>query len=814
MTNKGKSETPSASGILAGVRVVEFGHYIAAPLMGVLLAEQGAEVIHVVPPDRDTAYPILDAILERGKTQVKLNLNDDIDRIRFIRLIEKADIFIDNYSPWTLKKFDIDLAEVRHNHNPGLISCKVWPFPSWDKRNKRVPGYESIVAMEGFIYERVLKSPYYHTFPIGSILSALYGACAVMASLYKRIDSKRGQHIDVNLYESNIFAQILQILVFNGAPRSFAPLKMVGSPFMGVWECKNGRYIYLHVTIPAHNAGILDLIKHSGHEKEIVQLEQVMSEETKQDPTMVASLSEAKKIKAIMKRIYLSKDAEEWEEILGKDYCCIKIRNLKEWIEESLTSHNQDCMEIDDPIFGKLFTPGAAAIAADTDPVYNTRKIGECDVDALIRQWDKDYSYSSFENGVRANEEPSSPPLEGVKVFDMSRVIAGPFSARILAELGAEVVTIQRPKNLGWALSFHVIFNMGKESVTLDFATEEGKQILFEFLKDYSPHVFLQNFRSLDFSKEIGMDYESIEKILPGIVYSYVNADGIEGEWQTRPAFEQVVQAVSGIQMEYVQGGRPKLFPFAILDMGAGLLSAFSSLLGLYNQKTKGKGGFCHAHMTSMAMLLQIMGFERIQREKIEGILHRTDLPFTYSPEKTIQTKIFRGLGRYLCLSGPEEEILRWRDGENLIKDPEKPFNGKIQDVKRWRWTPGRYLQRKIRKNGFEHVGLAKHRQIIGFVKRYRKKDKADFPLISMKEYPGLTKLPFIRIPIEFSHTPLVDVKPSPKIGQDSRKHLEKYLNPFQEEDHILEYPEEQPLFEYLANLVVWGVYAVRSGNI
>ena len=91
----------------------------------------------------------------------------------------------------------------------------------------------------------------------------------------------------------------------------------------------------------------------------------------------------------------------------------------------------------------------------------------------------------------------------------------------------------------------------------------------------------------------------------PQIVYTHLNAYGVNGAWQNRPAFEQVVQALTGLQLEYNKGGKPKIFPMSILDFGSGLLGAFASVMGLYQQQKTGKSAFFNTHMTTFALLIQ-----------------------------------------------------------------------------------------------------------------------------------------------------------------------------------------------------------------
>ena len=816
LMSKPANEQKSTSGVLQGLKVVELGHSIAAPLVGLILGEQGADVIQIKADTLKTGDPIMDRILARGKTQVTIDVSDSRSKAQIRELLRNADVVIENFPHEIRDQLGLDFDAVREADNPHLISCSVHGFPEWDIRRDS-PEYEAVAGMAGLLYEQPLKKPRYHTFPVGSIMAALYAANGILAALYARNESGLGEHIETNLYESNVFAQILQILVLNGAPREFMPLKMISTPFMGVWKCQDDRYIYLHTTIPQHNKDILELLKHSGFEKEITNLYSVLSEETMRDPSLVKSISEAREIKKIMTGVYASRTADEWEELLGKDFCCIKIRNLEEWVEESLQANNQDCIKMKDPILGDLYAPGPACYIQDHPPAVESIQ-QESNMEGILEKWES-LEYANLD-GLNPTDgkakKRGKAPLEGVRVFDISRVIAGPFSARILAELGAEVVSVQTPKRLDWALSFHVIFNSGKDSVTLDFTTPEGREVFWKFLDNYNPNLFLQNYRSLAFSKEIGLDYETINEKYPDMVYTYVNAYGIKGEWQTRPAFEQVIQAVTGLQTEYVQGEKPRIFPFPILDMGAGLLTAFSSLLGLLHQQKTGQGAFCHAQMTSISMFLQLPGFARFQAPKMESVIKENQEALRYDTEAAIHTRIMKCMNQRFCLTGPEAKLKQWFEALDLTDNSDLPIDALLDEAENaFKWKLFCTLKRKLKKSGLAtEIGLVKRHSVRNIFKDIKKYGQKEMPLVTKKDYPAIGDLTFIHTPIHFETMSIVDIDPAPMIGQQTEEYIKKYVVDPIENQGILPYPESQPFIKWLWNFLIWGLYAIRSGNI
>ena len=252
-----------------------------------------------------------------------------------IELIKNSDIVFENFGEGKLEKLGIDLEKIRAKDNPSLIVCRIPGFPSNDQR-KSLKSYEAVVGMASLMYERPLKTPMLHPFPIGSVLAGLYSATSAISLLIKRIKTGKGDYSEVSMFGSGLWSQILQILLLNGAPRQFMPLKMAGTPFMGAWECADKRWVYVHITMPVHNKIVLEEFVKMGLEENVNKLKSVMSPTTFEDPSLVDSIAEAKAIREDLREIYLKKTADEWERLLGDQLCVVKIRTVEEWVHDSL----------------------------------------------------------------------------------------------------------------------------------------------------------------------------------------------------------------------------------------------------------------------------------------------------------------------------------------------------------------------------------------------------------------------------------------------------------------------------------------------
>jgi crotonobetainyl-CoA:carnitine CoA-transferase CaiB-like acyl-CoA transferase len=194
--------------------------------------------------------------------------------------------------------------------------------------------------------------------------------------------------------------------------------------------------------------------------------------------------------------------------------------------------------------------------------------------------------------------EPSGDvgPLDGVSVLDASRVLAGPFCAMQLADLGADVVKVERPdggdQTRGWAPptygdsdvgSYYASTNRNKRSVTLNLAAEEGRA-LFRDLADRAD-VLLHNFR-VGTMERWGLDYPTLRERNPGLVYCAISGYGEWGPDRDRPAYDLVLQAEGGLMsITGESGGRPVRVGVAVTDLVTGLYASQSILAALLERE-------------------------------------------------------------------------------------------------------------------------------------------------------------------------------------------------------------------------------------
>ena len=211
--------------------------------------------------------------------------------------------------------------------------------------------------------------------------------------------------------------------------------------------------------------------------------------------------------------------------------------------------------------------------------------------------------------------------LSGVRVLDLSRVVSGPWCTQILADLGAEVIKVERPvagddtRHMGPFLedadrnptndsAIYLACNRGKRSVTIDIATQEGADIVRDLAKDCD--VFVENFKAGALAK-FGLDYESIRAVRPDVVYCSITGFGQDGPYAERPAYDFVMQAMSGLMSTVgprpdAPGSQPMRTAVPLTDMVTGLYAAIAVLGALYHRKATGQGQFIDAAMLDAAV--------------------------------------------------------------------------------------------------------------------------------------------------------------------------------------------------------------------
>ncbi|MBU3670603.1 MAG: CoA transferase [Polynucleobacter sp.] len=215
---------------------------------------------------------------------------------------------------------------------------------------------------------------------------------------------------------------------------------------------------------------------------------------------------------------------------------------------------------------------------------------------------------------INANSVPL--PLAGVRVLDVSQVMAGPYCCMLLADLGADVIKVEPPgtgDQTRGAMSFKMKgsdsmgflnMNRNKRSITLNLKTDAGKKVFFELVK--TADILVENYRP-GVMKKLGIDYPSLQKINPGLVYASISGFGQTGPWADRPGFDLMAQAMSGVMsVTGYPDGPPVKAGVPVADIGCALFAVYGILSAYIGKAKTGQGQFIDASLFDSALAFSI----------------------------------------------------------------------------------------------------------------------------------------------------------------------------------------------------------------
>lgn len=206
-------------------------------------------------------------------------------------------------------------------------------------------------------------------------------------------------------------------------------------------------------------------------------------------------------------------------------------------------------------------------------------------------------------------------PLEGVRVIDLSRIIAGPNCTMQLGDMGAEIIKVEvpesgddsrrmKPPEVGGEGHFYLAFNRNKKSIAIDMKTDAGRKLVLQMAA--ASDVFVENFRP-GVAKRLGVDYETLRELNPSLVYCSVSAYGQEGIMSDRPGLDPVFQAEMGLMSLCGEvDGPPMRHPLSIIDLFTSLYASTAICAAVVDQKATGTGR--HVDVSLMGGAVSVLG--------------------------------------------------------------------------------------------------------------------------------------------------------------------------------------------------------------
>lgn len=381
-------------------------------------------------------------------------------------------------------------------------------------------------------------------------------------------------------------------------------------------------------------------------------------------------------------------------------------------------------------------------------------------------------------------------PLSGINVFDLTRVLAGPTCTQVLGDLGANVIKVERPKsgddsrNLGppyldkkkdpQESAYYLSVNRNKHSITIDLTTKKGQSLAKKIISKCD--ILVENFRAGNL-KQYGLDYETIRKINPKLIYCSITGFGQDGPYSKRGGYDYLVQAMGGIMsITGEEKGPPTKVGVGVSDIITGLYSTISILSALRYRDKKSVGqridiSLLDSQVSWLSYVAQGFLVSGKIPKKI-GNDHPSIVPY-----QTIKAK--DGL-MVLAIANDNQfkNFCNFAGLEELYVD--KKFCTNSQRVKNRKKLKD-ILESRISKNKIKYWvdGLVKVNVPCGPINNIKK--VFDDPQVIFRKMKINMKydkknISFIGSPINLSESPIQYKKVPPKLGEDTNKILKQFL--------------------------------------
>jgi crotonobetainyl-CoA:carnitine CoA-transferase CaiB-like acyl-CoA transferase len=388
-------------------------------------------------------------------------------------------------------------------------------------------------------------------------------------------------------------------------------------------------------------------------------------------------------------------------------------------------------------------------------------------------------------------------PLDGIRVLDLTRVLAGPWAAQNLADLGAEVIKLERPKKGDDSRAFgppwlkdaqgrdtgesayFACANRGKKSVTLDLAQREGQAIARELAA--KSDVLLENFKFGDLDR-YGLGYAQLREVNPGLIYCSVTGFGHTGPWRERPGYDFMIQGMGGLmsitgERDDRPGGGPQKAGIPIADLITGMYASIAVCAALAHRAKSGAGQHLDlALLDSLVAVLANQGANYLATGSPPGRLgndHPNIAPY----------QVFRTADGSLILACGNDNLFgkfcEVAGCQPLAKDARFLTNGKRVEnrAELTRALSEIFLKRTTRQwiDALEAAGVPSG-PINDLAQVFAEPQAQARGLRFELPHPAAGKVALTRGPMRFSETPVKHDVPPPTLGQHSDEVLQHLL--------------------------------------
>ncbi|MDU8927365.1 CoA transferase [Alisedimentitalea sp. MJ-SS2] len=622
---------------LSHLRVLDFGQYLAGPLVGMMLADLGAEVIRIDPPGGPRWLDPAFDMLSRGKRALTLDLKTRAGRETALELVRRADVVIENFRPGVMERLGLGPKDLRTAH-PGIISVSLPGFASTDPEFPDLAAWEAVIASRtgqftdmGLNRRLMGINPSFTPLGLASAYGATFGAMSVLFALAAR-DRMGGEHIEVPLASA-----LLEGLVYNceqieryperykspreielerrageGLPNdlSFAELSEFLDPFYRTYECADGRGFYVVAcSIVNHPQRVLEVLGLGHLLAELPDFDVYSDRSAWPDDWSLRSYPvgarDRKRVSDAMKAAFLTRPAHEWEALFGVAKApATAQRSTREWLADKDALASGLVIQLDDPRYGIMRQMGnlawlcgdVGAMDKVAGPEPDEMRVA---LEAVLAEPPRTVSGTSKQGGW----------LDGLRVLDLTNVIAGPTVGSTLARFGATVTLVQPvlPSVDPWnAVVFGLHAQRGKDSILLDLRNEDGREVFWRLVAEADVITINGTDQQRD---ALGLTEDRLNSINPRLILVQLDAFGgpVRGPKSDHLGYDDLAQAATGVMTRF--GGGPETpeehAHFGTIDVLTGYCACVALGGALEQLRATGAGGIARASLAAAGEMIQ-----------------------------------------------------------------------------------------------------------------------------------------------------------------------------------------------------------------
>lgn len=632
------------AGPLEHIVIVDASTIMPGAIAGMLFADHGAEVIKVEPPGGAFfAHDLPRKAWDRGKKSLELDISDAGQREKLRRLIATADVLVHSLEDEEAAALGLDRAALA-TAQPGLIVCALTAYGADTPFAGRPYGESLAAALLGTMVERTSQhrpGPLYLGHPALHYGQAFMAAIDILAALRARHVTGEGQKVEASLLDS-FLAQSPMNNWWNehgisyikkgdsGARDRFGKTRLV----TGLFECGDGRFLQMHTGGQGGFKAAFDVLGFGDRVQKITAPE--MSVPMNDDEYQVARVEAYD--------AFLKKPRDEWIKLFhAVDVAALPVLEPAEILLDDQVEFVGQRIALPDPDFGTIYQAAPAVRFAATEAVKPTPApmvgANNGELNALMAR--------AKRGAARGAAKPLGAALAGVRVLDFSSFFAAGYGARLLSDLGADVIKVETPDGdqMRPLSNCFDAAQRGKRDIVVNLKNPEGLAIVNKLVA--SADIVVHNLRPGKADK-LGIGYAALTAINPRLIYAYLPGYGSKGPKSLLKSFAPLVSGWTGLLYEGGgEGNPPTPSVFGNEDYNNGFLGAIGMLMALERRAVSGRGDYLECPQLHSSLFTTSEHFLNADRKPVYGMrLDKEQMGFN-ALDRLYRSKD----GKFVCIS-------------------------------------------------------------------------------------------------------------------------------------------------------------------